>query len=196
MRWDCDSFFRAAFAQNILGKAVSSHASQDPRIYRLMTRRLSGQYTRPTCARCRRLLAPLPHLVDHLHISLEPSSLGWDPDEKKETLFDQDSRFILVYHRQTPEHPAATLVAFSMFRFELGYEDDDTIYWYGEFIAPPHMPSNISRCSYEMQVSEGFRGYGICRFFVEKLKLVGKHWQLEKLLLTALKGMIYSLIRY
>lgn len=42
--------------------------------------------------------------------------------------------------------------------------------------------------SYEMQVSDGSRGCGLCRFFVESLKLIGKHWKMEKILLTVLKG--------
>ncbi|KAI0756644.1 acyl-CoA N-acyltransferase [Daedaleopsis nitida] len=100
---------------------------------------------------------------------LEPSSMGWDAEEKRETLFDEDSRFIIVYHRQSTENTDSMLVAFSMFRFEFGYEEDDTIY------------------CYEMQVSDGFRGYGLCRFFVEKLNLIGKYWKMEKILLTVLK---------
>ena len=56
----------------------------------------------------------------------EPSSFGWNPEEKKEELFHPDSRFILVRTTNNPQAEncddgISTLVAFSMFRFD--YEE-------------------------------------------------------------------------
>ncbi|KAI0715240.1 acyl-CoA N-acyltransferase [Earliella scabrosa] len=101
---------------------------------------------------------------------VEPSSFGWHPKDKKKELFHADSRLILVYHQDDSGDSDRTLVAFCMFRFELGYEDEDAVY------------------CYEFQVADGFRGCGLGRFFVETLTRVGKHWQMEKLLLTVLKS--------
>lgn len=94
------------------------------------TKRSSGRSTRQTCVLCRTLLPDTPLRAAHISTSLEPSSMGWDVEEKKETLFDEDSRFVLIYRRRSTDDPESTLVAFCMFRFEFGYEEDDTIYWY------------------------------------------------------------------
>ncbi|RPD82007.1 acyl-CoA N-acyltransferase [Lentinus tigrinus ALCF2SS1-7] len=98
----------------------------------------------------------------------ERSSLGWDPKEKKEELFHRDSRFILVGHGDQNSSQKA-LVAYTMFRFEVGYEEDPSVY------------------CYELQVCDGFRGLGLGRFLVDKLAIIGKHWHMEKILLTVLK---------
>ena len=42
--------------------------------------------------------------------------------------------------------------------------------------------------SYELQVAHPFRRHGIGRFLVEKLVAIGKHWRMEKIMLTVLKG--------
>ncbi|KAI0721278.1 hypothetical protein C8T65DRAFT_800390 [Cerioporus squamosus] len=107
---------------------------------------------------------------------MEPSSLGWNPAEKKEELFHADSRFILIYSARN-ESAQDTLVAYTMFRFEPGYEDDASVY------------------CYELQVVHGFRGLGLARFLVDKLEIVGRHWHTEKILLTVLKGLWFLLFQ-
>ncbi|KAH9898042.1 acyl-CoA N-acyltransferase [Cubamyces lactineus] len=103
---------------------------------------------------------------------VEPSSFGWDPPEKREELFHNDARFILVY-LDDPGSPDGKspppLIAFSMFRFEQE-EGDDVLY------------------CYELQVSAPFRGSGLGRFIVEKLITIGKHWGMDKVMLTVLKS--------
>ena len=44
-------------------------------------------------------------------------------------------------------------------------------------------------------MADGFRGCGLGRFFVETLTRVGKHWQMEKLLLTVLKSILDFALR-
>ena len=63
-----------------------------------------------------------------LVVRLEPSSLGWNPKEKKKETFHSDSRFILVYRQKSEDEPKI-LVAFTIFRFELGYMDEASVYW-------------------------------------------------------------------
>ncbi|KAI0800909.1 acyl-CoA N-acyltransferase [Fomes fomentarius] len=109
---------------------------------------------------------------------VEPSSFGWDPEDKKAELFDDSSRFIMVHHRKDSQVSQSTLVAFSMFRFELGDEDEDSVY------------------CYELQVVEGYRGYGLGQFFVDKLTRIRKHWKMEKILLTCLKTNVSARLFY
>ncbi|RDX52079.1 acyl-CoA N-acyltransferase [Lentinus brumalis] len=98
---------------------------------------------------------------------MEPSSLGWNPTEKKEELFHSESRYIMAYNGG--DKSAEALVAYTMFRFEPGYEDEASVY------------------CYELQVLHGYRGLGLGRFLVDKLVIIGKHWRMEKILLTVLK---------
>ena len=81
-----------------------------------------------------------------------------------------------------------TVVAYTMFRFEPGYEDEASLYW----CVSPHLTHlirlTLRHPSYELQVHVRYRGLGIGRFLVDKLTIIGKHWHMEKILLTVLKG--------
>ncbi|KAI1793910.1 acyl-CoA N-acyltransferase [Ganoderma leucocontextum] len=102
----------------------------------------------------------------------EPSSFGWDPPEKKEELFHENSRYILMLHSDsTPlvEETGLRIVAFTHFRFEFD-QDKELVY------------------CYELQVADGFRYRGLGRLLVGKLVTIGKYWHMEKILLTVLKG--------
>ena len=63
----------------------------------------------------------------HAYDSTEPSSLGFHPEEKKEELFHKQSRLILLHHEL--DDGLTILAAFCKFRFELGYDDEDSVYW-------------------------------------------------------------------
>ncbi len=84
---------------------------------------------------------------------------------------------------------AEALVAYTMFRFEPGYEDEASVYWCAR--AYGHQNEEVTdrqNASYELQVLHGYRGLGLGRFLVDKLVIIGKHWRMEKILLTVLKG--------
>ncbi|KAH9847356.1 acyl-CoA N-acyltransferase [Lenzites betulinus] len=102
---------------------------------------------------------------------MEPSSFGWEPQEKRKELFHRNARFILVFEDDAGEDAGGALTAFSKFRFEWDeLEADDWLY------------------CYELQVSEAYRNAGLGRFFVEKLTTIGKHWGMSKIMLTVLKS--------
>lgn len=81
-----------------------------------------------------------------------------------------------------------TLVAYTMFRFEAGYEDEASLYWYVSTHFTHVTILTLRHSSYELQVRDGYRRLGIGRFLVDKLTIIGKHWHMEKILLTVLKG--------
>ncbi|EJF67018.1 acyl-CoA N-acyltransferase [Dichomitus squalens LYAD-421 SS1] len=100
-----------------------------------------------------------------------PSSFGWNPTEKKKELFHRHSRHILLLREDA--NPQAgekdpEIIAFAHFRFE--HEDDEDLLY-----------------CYELQVADAFRRRGIGRFIVEKLAMIGKHWRMQKIMLTVLK---------
>ncbi|KAI0639762.1 acyl-CoA N-acyltransferase [Trametes polyzona] len=107
----------------------------------------------------------------NMRAMVEPSSFGWNPNEKRKELFHRHARFILVYGSSDAQEPTVptSLAAFSMFRFEQD-EGEDVIY------------------CYELQVSQPYRSSGLGRFLVEKLTAIGKHWKMSKLMLTVLKS--------
>ncbi|KAI0652230.1 acyl-CoA N-acyltransferase [Trametes meyenii] len=98
---------------------------------------------------------------------VEPSSFGWNPEEKKEELFQHNARFILVF--QNDREKASSPIAFCMFAFERDLGNDQMY-------------------CYEVQVSQAFRGSGLGRFFVERLVAIGRHWRMSKIVLTVLKS--------
>lgn len=98
------------------------------------------------------------------------SSFGWDPAVKLAELFDSLSRFILV-------HSEERLVAFAMFRFE--YEHYN----------------NLLYC-YELQVSSSSQRAGIGRLLLRWLESIGVAWEMDKLVLTVLKGNINAVEFY
>jgi len=100
---------------------------------------------------------------------------GWDPPTKRLELFHRLARYILIYGPQTEQNGSASgqatlpLVAYVGFRFE----DED-----GE---------NVLYC-YELQVSNVSQRHGLGKFLMQQLSNVGRHWQMQKVMLTVLKG--------
>ena len=92
-----------------------------------------------------------------------------------------------MYNRKD-ESSQNTVVAYTMFRFEPGYEDEASLYWYVSTYLTHLTILTLRHPSYELQVHDGYRGLGIGRFLVDKLTIIGKHWHMEKILLTVLKG--------
>ncbi|KAL4260727.1 N-alpha-acetyltransferase 40 [Pleurotus pulmonarius] len=89
-------------------------------------------------------------------------SMGWYPDEKKNELFHRLSRFILAYDGDS------ALVAYTMFRFE--FEEE----------------KNLIYC-YELQVSPNFKRQGLGRVLMEQVKVIGKKYDMDKIVLTVFK---------
>lgn len=88
-----------------------------------------------------------------LCFSYTHSSFGWEPEAKKEELFDRLSRFVLV-HRGVDENDISgasssdpkspdilPLVAYTMFRFD-EEEGDNVVYWFA-FVSQGHTLSNV-----------------------------------------------------
>jgi len=104
-------------------------------------------------------------LETNMHELCIGSSLGWDPKKKQKELFHSKSRFILV----CPTDLTIPLLAFSMFRFE-DEEDEDVVY------------------CYELQVAAAAQGMGFGKKLVNELTTLGRVFNMEKILLTALKA--------
>ncbi|TFY58797.1 hypothetical protein EVJ58_g6193 [Rhodofomes roseus] len=98
------------------------------------------------------------------------SSFGWKPVEKQAELFHELSRFIVV--RNTPEVSStsvpATIVAYSMFRFEVE-ERKDVVY------------------CYEVQVHQQSRRSGLGGCLMKQLVSIGKRWKMQMIMLTVFK---------
>ncbi|KAH9837104.1 acyl-CoA N-acyltransferase [Rhodofomes roseus] len=99
------------------------------------------------------------------------SSFGWKPVEKQAELFHELSRFIVV--RNTPEVSStsvpATIVAYSMFRFEVE-ERKDVVY------------------CYEVQVHQQSRRSGLGGCLMKQLVSIGKRWKMQMIMLTVFKS--------
>ncbi|KAE9411044.1 acyl-CoA N-acyltransferase [Gymnopus androsaceus JB14] len=91
------------------------------------------------------------------------SSMGWNPPEKKEELFNPLARFILITSQDHPDQ----IAGYSAFRFE-HEEEEDLVY------------------CYEIQISRSHQRKGIGKFLVKLLEAVGQKFRMEKIMLTAL----------
>ncbi|KAI0348469.1 hypothetical protein BDW22DRAFT_1350681 [Trametopsis cervina] len=123
--------------------------------------------------------AAIWHMTEtNMRVFLEKSSLGWDEVTKKQELFHPtESRFILVKY-QPPDaeaggqqQPAAgpAFAAFTVFRFEEEFNE------------------RLLYC-YELQIAEPWRRYGVGRSLMTMLIDIGRHWRMQKLMLTVLKA--------
>ncbi|OBZ79159.1 N-alpha-acetyltransferase 40 [Grifola frondosa] len=103
------------------------------------------------------------------------SSFGWDPPAKKRELFHRLARFIVVRENtraqgsQDDGNNAVRIVAFTVFRFEYEFEE------------------NIVYC-YELQVCDNVRRYGLGKYLMQQLVLIGKEWGMTKVVLTVFKA--------
>ncbi|KAK2461863.1 hypothetical protein APHAL10511_006326 [Amanita phalloides] len=91
------------------------------------------------------------------------SSFGWNPAEKHRELFNAKSRFLMTFSAEN------NLVAFCMFRFETE-ETDDVLY------------------CYELQVSNATQRVGVGNTLVQRLWEIGLSYEMDKIMLTVLKG--------
>ncbi|EIM92977.1 acyl-CoA N-acyltransferase [Stereum hirsutum FP-91666 SS1] len=109
----------------------------------------------------------------------EGSSLGWNPPKKRRELFHKNSRFILVQKPMEKDSPASSgeIVAYTMFRF---------IREQGE---------NLVYC-YELQVGKDARRTGIGRLLMQYLGEVGRHWKMDKIMLTVFRSNEPALAAY
>ncbi|KAF9015226.1 acyl-CoA N-acyltransferase [Cyathus striatus] len=104
-------------------------------------------------------------LEENMRDLYSASSFGWDPSAKREELFDLSSRYVLVYHKESPNR----LAAFTMFRFE--YEDR----------------KNILYC-YELQISRETQRNGLGKKLMTLLEQIALYWKMDKLMLTVFKA--------
>ncbi|CAE6491680.1 unnamed protein product [Rhizoctonia solani] len=113
------------------------------------------------------------NMEEHYKEAKDPH-IKWNPREKKEELFNDLSRLIIVQDAQ------GDVQAFSMFRFEA------EINYYGkmEFLI------------YEIQVAEGLRGTGICRRAFTALESIAREFQAQLIMLTCFKSNTHALSIY
>jgi GNAT superfamily N-acetyltransferase len=146
------------------------------------------------------------------------SSLEYTESSKREELFDETGRFLLL--RRGAEHnegrgidmPGALpgketeaeakggeVLGYVSFRFDteetLGSRDAEVVYWYVTF-SPSLLPSftrielSIRRAddSYELQLDPSIRRLGLAKVLMDELERIGKSRKLDKVMLTCLKG--------
>ena len=88
----------------------------------------------------------------------EQSLAGYQPDDKRKELFDEQARYLLI-------RSSDTLVAFTHFRFDMDY-GSRVVYLY------------------ELQVNENFQGQGLGKWIIEQLQHLGQQTQMSKIVLT------------
>ncbi|KAK9900037.1 acyl-CoA N-acyltransferase [Cystobasidium minutum MCA 4210] len=102
------------------------------------------------------------------------SKNGYSPEDKCEELFNEETRFILVYEAATPD-----LLAFTSFRFDReDTADDDT-------------QVEVVYC-YEVQVSQKARGTGLGRLLMRSLETFARAYGLPKVMLTVFEANIQA----
>ena len=77
-----------------------------------------------------------------------------------------------------------------MFRFD-DEDGENVVYWWA-MDRSKHviMQLILGSSSYELQTAPSFRRLGLGRHLLEKLIKIGKHWHMEKVMLTVLKGAV------
>lgn len=101
---------------------------------------------------------PLTTPVSHRYT--QSSVFDWDPLSKKEELFNEDSRFIVILD-------GSTLIAYTMFRFDRE-ESWDVVY------------------CYELQVAEAAQSRGIGNYLVTELCRIAHSSKMSRVMLTVL----------
>ncbi|KAJ7597108.1 acyl-CoA N-acyltransferase [Mycena floridula] len=99
------------------------------------------------------------------------SSFEWNPPEKRQELFHQLSRFILVHG------PDGRLTGFCDFRFE--HEDEEDLVY-----------------CYELQISKAVQRKGLGKTLVDRLVSIGKGFFMEKIVLTCFNSNVDALAFY
>ncbi|CAE6439865.1 unnamed protein product [Rhizoctonia solani] len=113
---------------------------------------------------------------ENLYREAQDPYIKWDPREKKDELFDDLSRLIIVRDAQ------GDVQAFSMFRFEA----EKNYYGKMEFLM----------YIYEIQVADGLRGTGICRRAFTALESIAREFQAQLIMLTCFKCNTHALSIY
>lgn len=88
----------------------------------------------------------------------EQSHDGYQPNEKRKELFDEQARYLLI---RSTNH----LIAFTHFRFDMDY-GSRVIYLY------------------ELQVNRNFHGQGLGKWIIKQLQHLGQQTQMSKIVLT------------
>ncbi|CAE6525302.1 unnamed protein product [Rhizoctonia solani] len=114
--------------------------------------------------------------MEELYKEAKDPHIKWNPKEKKEELFNELSRLIVVQDTQ------GGVQAFSMFRFEA----EKNYYGKMEFLI----------YLYEIQVAEGLRGTGICRRTFTALESIAREFQAQLIMLTCFKCNTQALAIY
>ncbi|PWN27274.1 acyl-CoA N-acyltransferase, partial [Jaminaea rosea] len=115
---------------------------------------------------------------------------GWDPEEKKEELFDDEARFLLLYpakcQGETEEKTAAQreLLGFATFRFTVEpLHPSDPLNM--------HVVKRWGKIEvlylYELQLSPALRGCGIGSALMDLLVCLARATHMRKLCLTVFK---------
>lgn len=97
--------------------------------------------------------------MKHLY---EQSHGGYDPQDKRRELFDDQARYLLV-------HSSERLLAFAHFRFDMDY-GSRVVYLY------------------ELQVDKQCQGQGLGQWMMEQLKCICRETQMAKIVLTVHKA--------
>ncbi|KAJ3985673.1 hypothetical protein F5890DRAFT_1552974 [Lentinula detonsa] len=98
-----------------------------------------------------------------LKVAYIDSSMGWNPPDKRQELFNSLGRFILLSPVNKPDEVAG----YSAFRFEHEAEED------------------ILYC-YELQINPLHQRKGLGRFLMNLLEVIGRRTKMEKIMLTVL----------
>ncbi|KAF9270283.1 acyl-CoA N-acyltransferase [Marasmius fiardii PR-910] len=99
---------------------------------------------------------------DNMYQLYLDSSSGWNPEDKKEELFDSLSRFIILNNGDAT-------AAYTMFRFE--YEEG----------------FNLLYC-YELQIQESYQRKGLGKFLMNTLDSIAGKWKMDEIVLTVFKA--------
>lgn len=149
-----------------------------------------GQCSKPTCTICAWTFVWNSGRVWPIssHTSYKSSSFGWDPEAKRKELFHSLSRFILVHEPDTD-----TLLAFTMLRFEVE-EEEAVVYWQAIHTAFPTYYYFLTMLwcpqSYDVQVTKAAQGMGLGKELLKELAKIGNVYDMEKIMLTVLKGLL------
>lgn len=134
---------------------------------------------------------------------------GWSESEKRSEMSDTTSRYLIARDHTDPARP----VGFLMFQFvqEETMDNDKVVeaaYWYVIIsfcyrTATCHMchdwptfflSRNLVRPltnrfrSYELQLTPETRGKGLGTYLMKLLEDIGRHWHMEKVMLTVFRG--------
>ncbi|CUA72431.1 hypothetical protein RSOLAG22IIIB_01100 [Rhizoctonia solani] len=105
--------------------------------------------------------------MEEIYKKAKDPHIKWNPRERKEELYNEHSRLIVVQNAQ------GSVQAFSMFRFEA----ESNYYGKMEFLM----------YIYEIQVTKGLWGTGVCRRAFTALESIAREFQAQLIMLTCFK---------